>query len=149
MAAAAIALLVPAAAACGSDPDAQPPVASVDFEPRLVVTVGDTSATADGTGRVGAVEGGAGGAAWSVPSGSVVELDMRAAEPRQVEISVTPTATADDPETSAPWADAGTMQPGESTVLALSALGVYRITATAPDGRTTDLAVEVVPRSAT
>ncbi len=139
-------LVVAVASACGSDPDAQPTVASVDFEPRLVVTIGSTSATAEGTDRAGAVEGGAGGAAWSVPAGSVVELTMEATEPRRVTISVAPAATADDPGTSTPWADAGTMEPDDTTVLALSATGVYRISAEAPDGRTTDLALEVVPR---
>lgn len=144
---AALALLVPVAAACGSDPDAQPTVASVDFEPRLVVTVGDRAISAEPTERAGAEQGGDGGAAWAVPSGSVVELTMGATDPREVSISLTPSATADDPDTDAPWADPGTMQPGETTVLALSAIGVYRITSTAPDGSTADLAVEVVPRS--
>lgn len=148
MAAAAVLLLVPAAAACGSDPDAQPTVASVDFDPRLVVTVGGDAITAAPTDRSGAVEGGAGGAAWSVPAGSVVELTMGAPEAREVSIWSTPTATVDDPATSTPWADAGTMEPDDTTVLALSAVGVYRITATSPDGRTTELVVEVVPRAA-
>jgi hypothetical protein len=148
MAAAVLVLVVPVAAACGSDPDAQPTVASVDFDPRLVVTIDGTSATAEATGRTGAVEGGAGGAAWSVPAGSVVEVAMDATEPRRVTISITPSATADDPGTSTPWADAGTMEPDDTTVLALSATGIYRITAEAPDGRTTDIALEVVPRSA-
>lgn len=144
---AAAALLVPTAAACGSDPDAQPPVASVDFEPRLVVTVGDTSVTAEATDRPGAGEGGPGQPEWSVPSGSVVDLTMDATEPREVSISLTPSATADDPDSDLPWADAGTMQPGDTTVLALSATGVYRITATSGDGRTDVLTVEVVPRT--
>lgn len=147
MAAAALALLVPVAAACGSDPDAQPPVASVDFDPRLVVTIGDDTVTAEATDRSGAGRGGDGGPEWSVPSGSVVELVMDALEAREVAISVTPSATADDPDTEVPWATPGTMLPGETTVLGLSATGVYVITSTAPDGGTADLAVEVVPRT--
>ena len=146
MVAAAVLLLVPVAAACGSDPDAQPTVASVDFDPRLVVTVDDDAISAEPTARSGAFEGGAGGAAWSVPAGSVVELTMGASAPRQVSIWSTPTATVEDPSTTTPWADAGTMQPDETTVLALSAAAVYRISAEAPDGRTTDLTIEVVPR---
>jgi hypothetical protein len=146
---AALALLVPAAAACGSDPDAQPPVASVDFEPRLVVTVDDRTIGAEPTDRPGAGRDGDGGAAWTVPSGSVVELTMDASAPHEVSISLTPSATADDPDTDVPWADPGTMQPGDTTVLALSATGVYRITSTGPDGGTAELSVEVVGRSTT
>jgi hypothetical protein len=148
MAVAALALMVPVAAACGSDPDAQPPVASVDLDPRLVVTVDDASVTAEATDRAGAERGGSHGATWTVPSGSVVELTMDATEARQVTVSLTPPATADDPDTDAPWVDPGTMQPGETTVLALSATGVYRIASAAPDGTTAELAVEVVPRTA-
>lgn len=137
-----------AGAGCGSDPDAQPTVASVDFDPRLVVTVDDGGISAEPGDRSGAEAGGAGGAEWTVPTGSVVDLTVTGDEPHRVVITVSPTDRADDPDAERPWVDAGTLLPGETTVLGLSAAGVYRVSASSPASAdpSATLVLEVRPR---
>lgn len=137
-----VGLILATAAACGSDPDAQPPVASVDFQPRVVVTVTDGGVDV-GTGpRQGATTA-AGEPAATTPAGSVVELTNAADRARRVVITTTP---ADDPGADpAPWADTGDLEPGETVVLGLSAAGEYRFGVDGTDQGTT---IRVEPRPA-
>ncbi len=124
----AVAVLVTACglvgAACEPRTDAQPTVASVDFAPRLLVTV-------DGEGAVSADAGPNDGAqlrhgdepGWQLPQGSVVELRVDGQARRLVVSRLALTAAPDDEPTT--WLDTGRLEPGERTVLALTQPGRY------------------------
>jgi len=107
-------------AACGSDDDAQPTVASVSFEPRLVVLVGDDQITAEAGTREGAtiVHGDESGD-WRVPDGSVVELRVDADEPVRVVADRVPPGGTE----ASPLVDTGTLDPGDAVTLALTEPG--------------------------
>ena len=99
---------------------------SVDFEPRLVVTVDDGGISGEPGDRDGAeISTDDDGRVDACPSGSVVELLNDATDARRVVVTVSPFPEAPDDE-PAPWVDSGAMEPGESTVLGLTATGVYR-----------------------
>ncbi len=120
------------ATACEPQSDAQPPVASVNFEPRLVVTVGDSGMTAEPGERDGAeiVEDETGAEVdWNVLPGSVVELRNEATGTQRVLITrqAVPGASLDDAPV---WLDTGDLLPGESVVLGLSAVGDYALETT-------------------
>jgi hypothetical protein len=132
--------------ACGSQEDAEPTVASVDFEPRLVITVDEGGITGGAGPREGVEELSDDDGDWRLPSGSVTDLTNEAPDARRVVVTVTPLeGTDDDP---APWLDTGLMEPGEATVIALTSPGVYRFDdAEDGDPDTAELVVQVVPRS--
>ena len=136
------------ATACEAQTDAQPPVASVDFEPRLVVTIGDQDLTAEPGERDGAeIQHGDGTVDWRLPAGSVVELHNEATSPQRV--LVTRQAAAGAPLDDAPvWLDTGDLLPGESVVLGLSASGDYALeTTTTGLADQADLVIQVTPRA--
>jgi len=136
------------ASACQPQADAQPPVASVNFEPRLVVTVGDAGMSAEPGGRDGAqVVHGDGTVDWNLPAGSVVELHNGASSPKRV--LITRQAVAGAPLAEAPvWIDTGDLLPGESTVLGLSATGDYALeTTTTGLADQPDLVLRIEPRT--
>jgi len=128
-------------AACQPVADPQPPVASVDFEPRLIVTLGPDGVTADAGGREGARLDGPN--ERTVPRGSVVELRNGSGAGRRVTITRS-LVESTDPDDATVWLDTGTMEPDERTVLGFTAVGTYRITATADDAATSELTVHVV-----
>jgi hypothetical protein len=135
------------ATACEPQVDAQPPVASVNFEPRLVVTVGEAGMTAEPGGRDGAeIVHGDHPADWNLPAGSVVELRNDATGPQRV--LITRQGVADAPLAEAPvWLDTGDLLPGESVVLGLSAAGDYALeTTTTGLADQPDLVLRVAPR---
>jgi hypothetical protein len=129
-------------AACQPLDDPQPPVASVDFEARLVVTVGPDGLTAEAGPRDGArLDGPDEG---TVPKGSVVELHDAAGEGRRIVITRSALDSA-DPGAGDVWLDTGTMLDGETTVLGLSAVGTYTFTVAGSAGTgTSDLTIHVV-----
>jgi hypothetical protein len=134
------------ATACEPQTDAQPTVASVDFEPRLVVTVGDTGMTAEPGGRDGAVSPhGDGTVDWRLPTGSVVELRNEATSPQRVIVThqAMPGAPLGD---AGVWLDTGDILPGESVVLGLSDTGDYGLeTTTTGLAAQPDLVLRVAP----
>jgi len=125
-------------AACGSDPDAQPTVASVDFGPRLLVVADGDEITAEPGPRDGADELDGDGADWSVPDGSVVTVKVEGSQP--VRVVGSRTTGAAEPS---PLLDTGTLQPGDETVVALTEPGDVALSL--DDGETL-LTIRVVPR---
>jgi hypothetical protein len=89
---------VGALSGCGSDPDAQPTVASVDFSPRLVVIADGDELSAEAGPREGAdeLEGEGSASAWSVPDGSVVTVKVEGTEQVRV-VGRRTTGTGGDP----------------------------------------------------
>jgi hypothetical protein len=133
-------------AACEPQTDAQPTVASVNFEPRLVVTVGDTEVTAAPGDRDGAeIAQGDDTVDWTVPAGSVVEVHNDASVPRRFVITRA-SAIGAGLDGAPVWIDTGEMQPRETIVLGLSALGDYGFAeaATGTPGAP-DLTIRVTP----
>lgn len=144
-----LALIAGAALATACDPveDAEPTVATVNFEPRLRVAVDDDGISAEPGARDGAEELSGDEGDWRVPSGSVIDLVNDATDDRRVVVTVSPLGAPDAEPT--PWVDSGAMEPGESTVLGLSAAGVYRFDDLERGGAdSVELVVQVVPRSA-
>lgn len=127
--------------ACEPLDDPQPTVASVNFEPRLVVTVGPEGVVAEAGERDGARLDGTDGA--TVPKGSVVEVRNAGDDGRQVVITLA-LLDSTDPADAEVWLDTGTMEPGETTVLGLSAVGTYRFRSTSTDSGTSELTLHVV-----
>jgi len=137
------------ATACEPQTDAQPPVASVHFDPRLAVTVDDGGITAEPGPRDGAQKtDGTGAADWVIPSGTVVDLRNDAADERRVLITRTALDAGDGDRAAPVWVDTGAMHPGETVVLALTGTGRYAF-APAPDGNPgePELTVLVQPRA--
>jgi hypothetical protein len=139
---------------CGSQDDTMPPVASVDFEPRLVVAVEEGVITVDAGPRPGAqATPDAEDADWTTPAGSVVEVRNSSAEPRRVVVTTGPSAgaVASEPasdEVPTVWLDTGSIEPGDSVVLGLSAVGDYTFAETSDDADPADgPTVRVAPRS--
>jgi nitrous oxide reductase accessory protein NosL len=119
------------ATACEPQSDAQPPVAPVDFEPRLIVTVADGGISGEPGPRDGAeIVHDSDTLDWIVPAGSVVEVHNDATRPRRFVItrgSATSVGTPTYPAASEAdvWLDTGEMAPGDTVVLGLSAVGAY------------------------
>jgi hypothetical protein len=127
-------------AACGSDPDALPTVASVDFEPRLVVVADADGIRAEAGGREGASELDGGDADWSVPDGSVVVVRVEGSTARRV-VGQRTESGGDD---ASVLLDTGELQPGDDVIVALTEPGVVDLSFDG-DG-TTLLTISVEPR---
>jgi hypothetical protein len=127
-------------AACGSDPDALPTVASVDFEPRLVVVADADGIRAEPGGREGAKELDGGDADWSVPDGSVVVVRVEGSSTRRV-VGQRTEAEGDDPSI---LLDTGEVEPGDDVVVALTEPGQVELSFDG-DGATL-LTISVEPR---
>lgn len=105
--------------ACSSNPDAAPTVASVDFEPRLVVTAdsGEISAVAGPRDGAEELDGTAGD--WSVPDGSVMEVRVTGSVPQRI----TARRSTEGGGEPTLLLDTGELQPGEDVVVALTEPG--------------------------
>lgn len=128
-------------AACGSDPDAQPPVASVDFEPRLVVVADGSGLHGEPGERSGADELDGSTADWSVPDGSVVMVRVEGSTARRI---VGQRRTTENGEPT-PLLDTGDLQPGDDVVVALTEPGDVALSF--GDDDTTLMTIRVVARS--
>ena len=138
------------ATACEPQTDAQPTVATVNFEPRVIITVDDGGISGLPGERDGAQIGhGDTSADLIAPAGSVAELHNDATGPRRVVVTRSPVESS-DPADATVWLDTGDLQPGESVVLGLSAVGDYGFTETpaGPSGQG-ELTVRITPRPAT
>jgi hypothetical protein len=132
-----------AAVGCSADPDPQASVATVDFQPRLVVVAGDQGLRAEPGPRAGAaVVHGDGADEWKVPDGTVVEVRVEGSRPQRVTAERTRT-TGGDPT---PLLDTGELQPGDVVVVGLTELGQV---AFGEWGEEPTLTVGVVPRGST
>ncbi len=133
------------AGACGSQTDAEPTVASVNFEPRVVVTVAADGITAAAGEREGATTGD-GDVDVVTRTGSVVELHNDADDSRRILITRTGLGAEEGAEPSV-WLDTGAVDPGDTVVLALSAAGDYAFADITDDdtGAEPDAVVRVEP----
>jgi hypothetical protein len=127
-------------AACGSDPDALPTVASVNFEPRLVVVADADGIRAEAGDREGARELDGSDADWSVPDGSVVLVRVEGSTARRV-VGQRTEADGDDPSF---LLDTGELQPGDDVTVALTEPG--RVDLAFGDDDATLLTISVEPR---
>lgn len=114
-------VLVPGGVGCGSRSDAEPSVASVDFEPRLVVVADGEDLRAEEGPRVGATHGDDG---WTVPDPSVVLLTVEGDDPVRIVGSRTPTG-ADE---ATPLVDTGMLLPGDEVTVAVTEPGRVELT---------------------
>jgi hypothetical protein len=108
-----------AGSGCSSQSDAEPTVASVGFEPRLLIVADDSDLRAEPGPRDGAEEHDDGTADWTVPDGSVVELRIVGSEPHRIIGRRTPLEGGD----STLLVDTGELQPGDEVVVALTEPG--------------------------
>ena len=113
----------------------------MNFQPRLTVSIGPDGLVAEAGERDGARLDGTDGA--TVRKGSVVELHDAGAGSAGVRITRGPLESTDPAEADV-WLDTGAMDPGQTTLLGLSAIGTYRFTVASPDGGSSELTVHVV-----
>jgi hypothetical protein len=127
------------ATACSSQTDAQPTVASVNFDPRLVIVADDANLTAEAGPRDGAEQAHDDAAGWSVPDGSVLQLRVEGARPHRI-LGERSATDGGDPT---PLVDTGELQPGDDVTVALTEPGDVAFTfADSPEPLIT---VRVVP----
>jgi hypothetical protein len=127
-------------AACGSDPDALPTVAGVDFEPRLVVVADADGIRAEAGGREGARELDDSDADWSVPDGSVIVVRVEGSTSRRV-VGQRTDAGGDD---ASVLLDTGELQPGDDVIVPLTEPG--RVDLSFDGDGATLLTISVEPR---
>jgi hypothetical protein len=121
--------LLPLFASCGGDHEAQPTIESVDFSPRLLVSVGDAGfvVTTGDTDNASITAD-----PPSAPEGTVIEIRNTGATDRRV--------------TDDSTIDTGVMQPGDSTTVVLTTEGDLELR-DAADGAT--VKITVTPRATT